>query len=269
MAPPALRSTLFDGIKVSYTSHGTGSSALIFIHGWTCTSELWHAQSPLFHRHRSLLIDLPGHGASDAPPGIEYSQDLFARAVHSVLNQEGITSAVLIGHSMGGPVSTMTLRLFPNLISAIIYVDSFFRLPEHYLAGPERHALAARHSSDEKFSSLIDRFFTARTTPESRALIKKTMLSTLRHVRTNATTTDSMPHAFRWDEVYGIPALHIVTPMFAKQVDGAWYRHLPRLEMRVWEGNGHFLFLEDPGAFNACVERFLGENGLMEQRKGS
>ena len=95
-------STLFDGIKIAYQSYGNGDGdeALVFVHGWTLNSSLWHLQAPLFQKYRSLLIDLPGHGDSDAPH-VEYTQELFARAIEAVLSQEGVKKAVMIAHKHG------------------------------------------------------------------------------------------------------------------------------------------------------------------------
>ena len=227
------RSTLFNNIKVVYDSYGTGSEALVFLHGWTCSSALWSSQSQLFTSHHCILIDLPGHGRSAAPTNTDYSLELFADSVNAVFGAENIARAVLVGHSMGGPVSTMTLRLFPEKIAGIIYVDSFFHLPENYLTHAQRRELSARHADDISFRDLLNIFWTPKTTEDMKAQIINTMTSTAKHVRCNATTTPVQPHAWRWDEVYNIPVLHIVTPMFEK-IDGAWLRHLPRLETKLW-----------------------------------
>ncbi|MCJ1303850.1 hypothetical protein MMC08_006661 [Hypocenomyce scalaris] len=258
-----MNSTHFDGIKIVYRSYGSGDKALVFIHGWSCSSSLWHLQAPLLQKYRSLLIDLPGHGESEAPH-IEYSQELFARAVEAILGQEGVTRAVMVAHSMGGPVSTMLLRLFPDRVSAIIYVDSFLHIPENYLTGAQRGELALRHQDDEKFEAMLDLFWTTQTTSATRSLVTKTMMATARHVRVNAVTTNALPHAIRWDEVFQIPALLLATPTLA-DIDLHWLRHVPQLKVQVWGENGHFLFMEDPVRFNEEVENFLAEHALLKQ----
>ena len=116
---------------------------------------------------------------------------------------------------MGGPVSTMFLRLFLSVHRPFVYVDSFLHLPESYMTRAQCKELAQRHKDDEKFRVLLDLFRTPQTTPDKWALVTKTMTGTARHVRVDATTGDCLPHVFRWDEVYQIPALHMVTPMLA------------------------------------------------------
>src|SRR3982750_3322962 len=102
----------YDGAKVHYESYGKGTDAVVFIHGWTCDLTFWRGQAPVYEKRRSLLIDLPGHGQS-AKPEVAYTQERFARAVEAVMSDAGVTSAVLVGHSMGGPVALTFLRLYP------------------------------------------------------------------------------------------------------------------------------------------------------------
>lgn len=257
----AVNTTYYNNSSVVYQSFGTGQDALVFIHGWTCSSALWEPQAPLFHQFRSIVIDLPGHGQSDAPL-LEYSREYFARAVKAVLDDAEVNKAVLVGHSMGGPVSTTFLRLFPEQVSGIVYVDSFFNLPENYLSQPERKELSSKLNDDEYFLALLTGFFSNKTSPEMQSQITKTMTTTAKHVRTNSTTTDLLPPPFRWGDVFELPALHLVTPRFAN-IDRAWLRHLPRLELREWTDHGHFFFMEDPKRFNLELSAFLQQNGLV------
>src|SRR6266404_5911527 len=101
---------VYDGARVHYESYGKGKDAVVFIHGWTCDLSFWRGQAPVYQKHRSLLIDLPGHGQSDKPE-VSYTQERFARAVDAVMRDAGVDRAVLVGHSMGGPVALTFLRL--------------------------------------------------------------------------------------------------------------------------------------------------------------
>src|SRR5260370_18469286 len=104
--------TTYDGARVHYESYGQGNEAVVFIHGWTCDLTFWRGQSGVYQKHRSLLIDLPGHGQSDKPE-TAYTMEHFARAINGVLPDAGVRRAVLVGPSMGGPVIFTYLRLFP------------------------------------------------------------------------------------------------------------------------------------------------------------
>src|SRR5436190_15408218 len=114
----------YDGARVHYESYGKGTDAVVFIHGWTCDLTFWRGQAPVYEKRRSLLVDLPGHGQS-AKPEVSYTQERFARAVEAVMRDAGVDRAVLVGHSMGGPVALTFQRLFPQKTTAIVFVDAF------------------------------------------------------------------------------------------------------------------------------------------------
>jgi len=159
----------------------------------------------------------------------------------------------------------MTLRLYPDLIESLIYVDS------HYLTIAQREAAARLRSTDEGFRAWMDKFWVQKTTADVRERIAQTMVGTSMHVRNGIMRGDGVKLPAKHDatttrkcddgeEVFQIPALGFTT-----QVVGRKYQspHVPRLEMRMWEGHGHFLFMEDPERFNREVEEFLVEHGLL------
>jgi pimeloyl-ACP methyl ester carboxylesterase len=251
---------IFARSKVSYESYGQGDEALVFIHGWTCDSSLWFLQMPLCQKYRSILIDLPGHGKSDAP-NIDYHHEMFSEAIELVLNQENISTAVMVAHSMGGPISEMLLRRAPDLVKGIVFVDSFFRPPEHYLTIKERKDLAKRLEGDQ-FATFFAKGWTENSTKEQREMVTRVSMSTPEHVRISAATTNSIPHAYAGDEIYNIPAIQIGVSL--EQVDKLWHYHFPRLELEVWPGLSHFLFMEQPERLNATVESFLERYRLLK-----
>lgn len=251
----------FREANICYQIYGKGPKALVFVHGWTCDSTLWRFQAPLFQDYCSILIDLPGHGKSDAPSW-DYTMQLFAHAVKQVVDHEGVEAAILIGHSLGGPISTMFLRMFPDSVLAIIYVDSFFNLPEYYFTSQQRKELAGTLSDEVKFETLI-RTITGRwATDEQKSEIMKVMKRADKHVRVNVRTTENQPDAMSADEVYNIPAVLLVTPRYA-DIDKAWLYHLPRLETMLWEDHGHWPFMEDATRFNHEVDMFVKKHRLL------
>ena len=183
----------------------------------------------------------------------------------TVLDTESVSQAVLIGHSMGGFISTTVLRLLgEERIKGIVYVSSFWFMPAHYLTTPQRSAWKENLVDDENFFSIFETGFTSAATPDAIvSRIRKTMVDeTPLHVRLNAACTDSLPHQLRWDEVFAkTPMLH-VTYSEAPAWDEQYRRHLPRLVTERREGVSVFLFMEEGQRFNERVERFLEENGL-------
>ncbi len=80
---------------------------IVLIHGFAADLNSWRG---LFAGaslgHPILALDLPGHGNS--PRVVPESIDDIAAAVEATLAALGVTSCLLIGHSLGGAVATVT-----------------------------------------------------------------------------------------------------------------------------------------------------------------
>jgi pimeloyl-ACP methyl ester carboxylesterase len=94
---------------------------LVLIHGWGRTGD--SAWWPIIERSRRTLVipDLPGHGRSMLDG--RFSFRLAADAVVLAVEHAGLTDAVAVGHSMGGPVAMTALAHAPaGLFSRFIAV---------------------------------------------------------------------------------------------------------------------------------------------------
>ena len=119
-----------DGVELAYEVHGTGRPALVFVHGWACDRSYWDRQAAALRRKfKTVAIDLAGHGAS----GLEresWTIAAFGSDVAAVVNDVGLDSMVLVGHSMGGDVIVDAARAIPGRVQGLIWVDSYRRLPD-------------------------------------------------------------------------------------------------------------------------------------------
>src|ERR1700687_2196101 len=71
---------------------------LVFVHGFTTTSEFWKEQAEEFSKsYRVIRINLPGHGASPSPASRSYRIEDFVEDVARVFQHLSIDRAVLIG----------------------------------------------------------------------------------------------------------------------------------------------------------------------------
>ena len=99
-----------DGVPIAWRAWGTGDTALVFIHGWSCDSSYWDAQLPVFAKdHRVIALDLAGHGASGLGRK-SWTMQAFGEDVAAVVRKAGAKRVILIGHSMGGPVALEAAR---------------------------------------------------------------------------------------------------------------------------------------------------------------
>ncbi|WP_370417913.1 alpha/beta fold hydrolase [Streptomyces sp. QH1-20] len=99
----------------------------VYVHGLGATSAPYFAEvavHPALAGHRSLLIDLLGHGISDRPTGFDYSLESHADALATALTAAGVDGAELIAHSMGGSVAIVLAARHPRLVSRLVLVDA-------------------------------------------------------------------------------------------------------------------------------------------------
>ena len=69
-------------------------------------------------------MDLPGHGLSGVDRA-EWSVAGLGNDIVTVVDHLGVGDIILIGHSMGGPVSLEAVRLMPGRVYPVIGVDTF------------------------------------------------------------------------------------------------------------------------------------------------
>jgi len=255
----------FDGVKVHYESYGSGKEALVFIHGWTCDLTFWRGQAPVYRNRRSLLIDLPGHGQSDKPK-VAYPMEFFAQSIEAVLRDAGVERAVLVGHSLGGPIAYSFIRLFPEQAKALVLVDATvstvldkrsYQAAQQVLYQQKAERLSGP-TGEKNFLAAVNSMFSSKTPPSLRDLIRAKMLATPEYVRVAAVTSPSEVYPPTPGEKFDVPALAIQAAQKGTEERAAAMRTLlPKLRLEKWVGSGHFLMMEDPARFNQSLEKFL------------
>jgi len=260
----------YNGHKVHYQTAGSGSKTIVFIHGWSCDTEFWKYQMPAFtDDYRVILIDLPGHGKSDATQ-MDYTMDAFADAVKAVLDHSGTEKAVVAGHSMGFTVAWQFAIKYPANTAGLCSVDGFFlRIPDD----PEEFATLKQNIAmikgglkmpDRKafLTGFLESMYTEKTTPQIREFILEKMSATGKHVGDSA-----MNDLFNLDNWQDLPALD--TPTLAVYVNSPHHTELDRAFLREQFTNldyheiqdySHFFMLETPDYFNAILKTFLEAN---------
>jgi pimeloyl-ACP methyl ester carboxylesterase len=128
-APPAAAITdtvaSADGVAIKYEASGQGEPALVFVHCWTCNRGYWDEQAQHFGtRYRVVRLDLAGHGESGRSRE-QYTVEAFGADVAAVVNKLDLKQVVLIGHSMGGPVTVEAEKLLPGRVIGVVGVDTF------------------------------------------------------------------------------------------------------------------------------------------------
>jgi pimeloyl-ACP methyl ester carboxylesterase len=258
--------TKLDDIRVHYKSLGTGDTALVFVHGWTCNMNFWRYQVPAFDgKMRMILIDLPGHGESDKPK-IDYTMELFAKSVDAVLKEAGVNKAVLAGHSMGTPVIRQYDRLYPKKTAGLIVVDGALRAPK-FKPGEFDKFVARFTGPDwkETLGQMVDGM-TKDSPAEARQAIKSGMGSAPQHVTVSAMKEMFNPAVWKDDEKIEVPLQVIVAkgPNWPPDYEQFIRKIAPQVDYHVMDGVGHFLMMEKPKEFNDLMTAFLKKEGFLK-----
>jgi 3-oxoadipate enol-lactonase len=110
-------------IDIYYKITGEGEP-LLFIHGLGSSMRSWQMQVPVFSSHYKVItFDLRGHGRSDKPLE-RYSISMFAADTAELMKSLGITSAHVVGFSLGGMVGFQLCLDAPDMVKSLVVVNS-------------------------------------------------------------------------------------------------------------------------------------------------
>jgi pimeloyl-ACP methyl ester carboxylesterase len=99
-----------------------GSVELIWAHGWGQThASLLPLAEAMRRSAHSMLIDLPGFGASSPPPGPWSTAD-YADAAAEWLAGRGPARRIWVGHSFGGRVGLQLAARHPDALAGLVLI---------------------------------------------------------------------------------------------------------------------------------------------------
>jgi pimeloyl-ACP methyl ester carboxylesterase len=266
-AQPVLSESKFvdvDHLKVHYTNYGKGDTALFFVHSWACDETIWSEQAPaLAEKIRVITIDLPGHGQSEKPQTIEYDKKLYTRAIDGVINDAGLKSVILVGHSNATPFTRECYRKFPAKVKALVVVEGplhpfFDRDTMEKFVVP----LKGDHYSDAA-GSVIAGMTKSIKDSALRDKIKALILKTPQYVAVSEFEATADEDLWKPDKI-DVPVLMILAkqPAWSPEYEQFVRKLIAKLDYQVWENVSHFLMMEKPREFNAAVLKFLDQNQL-------
>src|SRR5688572_28072270 len=135
---------LSDGVEMSYVVAGQGDPALVFVHCGNCRKEIWTETLDAFSpSHRVVAMDLPGHGRSGANRK-EWSLPALGADVAALVEHLKLTNVILVGNSLGGPVSMEAARILgPKRVRGIVAVDTLHNVEMKWPADGHAKLVAA------------------------------------------------------------------------------------------------------------------------------
>jgi len=119
-----------NGIDIHYLRTAGDKPPLILLHGLIGSGGCWTPVArALEGEHDVVMPDARGHGESSAPErGYRYED--HAGDVVGLAGALGLTSPILLGHSMGGMTAALVASRQGKRIRALVLVDPTFLSPE-------------------------------------------------------------------------------------------------------------------------------------------
>jgi pimeloyl-ACP methyl ester carboxylesterase len=253
----------FDGVEIVYSVQGKDEPALVFIHGGFADQTFWSDQMTYFSpRHKAIALDLAGHGESGKKRD-DWSVDTFAEDVAAVVRKEKLKKAVLIGNSLGGPVSIKAAHLVPDVIVAVVAVDTLqdigVDIPSSFFLDLAKNY---RHDFAKTMKEMVRSLFHPGSYPELMAWAEKRMMN---HSPEMAATLMESYVDFDLPKLVKeikIPIRCINGDLYETQVEKNRAIHAD-FDAVILPNTGHYPMLENPELFNRHLEKILEELAIQ------
>ena len=122
---------------------------LLLLHGFGNEAHIWDDFAPsVAPYYRTLALDHRGHGDSAWDPEGNYDYEKLTDDVEAVTAALGIDRFVLVGHSLGGRVSTFFAGRHPERLAGLVLID----------IGPEIDARGSMRIRDETLENMDPAF---------------------------------------------------------------------------------------------------------------
>ena len=96
------------------------------IHGWLDNANTFDRLAPHLRELNIIAVDLAGHGKSDhRAPGVQYQHGDYLLDLMCLAEALELEKFNLIGHSMGGQISSVIAATFPERVNRAFMIDGF------------------------------------------------------------------------------------------------------------------------------------------------
>lgn len=114
------------GLNLHYLDWGgdAGKRTFVLLHGGAAHAHWWDLVAPqLAPFGRVVALDFRGHGMSQWTRPPQYGPRAYVEDLRALIEHLG-TRPIVVGHSMGGAVAQWAAVLSPELMSALVLMDS-------------------------------------------------------------------------------------------------------------------------------------------------
>ncbi|HOX24323.1 MAG TPA: alpha/beta hydrolase [Candidatus Krumholzibacteria bacterium] len=245
-----------DGVVIRYAAGGSGP-AVVLVHCWCGSSDLWsETVADLVRDHSVVALDLAGHGRSGRER-VDYTVAAFAGDVLATMDAADVDSAVLVGHSLGGPICLEVARLAPDRVRGVVGVDNLHMVVYPYTPEQLTGFFAPLHAD---FATAAAGFLRALfPAGVDSALVEQTIARMT--MTPPAVGVSAIENLYRHDlaaaaRVYRRPLYLVNDDKNPVNLD-QWREYGVEPHVTVLHDVGHFPMLTRPGPFRADLRRAI------------
>jgi pimeloyl-ACP methyl ester carboxylesterase len=265
----ASRFITVNGVKLHYLEWSNPAKPpLILLHGIGRDAHSFDHIAPHFAAdYRVIAMDLRGHGDSGWHPDGAYLVDDFVRDLEGLVGQLQLRDLIVLGNSTGGRVAQVYAGRHPDRVRALVVEDVGPERPKDIAAGFARRVQEEANgwtSEDElvahlrrQSSSVSDDLLRAHV----RSATKRRDDGRLVWKRDPKLVNGFVPTEL-WQDVRRIssPTLYVLggnSAIVAKETQEQLARTIPKVEIVVMPGIGHYPHLEAPADYVRLIKDFL------------
>lgn len=247
-----------DGRSIHYLTGVSGfapeRSTIVFVHGAGGNGLVWQNQRRGLDRGiNTICMDLPGHGQSQGPGCASVAE--YSRWLLLFIRSLELSGAVLAGHSMGAAVVLEAAVSNPEELTGLVLIGGGARLRVSSEIPQE-----LKSDFEVGAAQLVHRCYG----PESSKKLIKWGLELFLEERPNVIFDDfkACNEFDRMEQIGSIkkPVLVICgseDSMTPPKYSQYLAEHLRRATLRIIEGAGHMVMVENPFKVNAAILKFL------------
>ncbi|MGZ5135534.1 MAG: alpha/beta fold hydrolase, partial [Flavitalea sp.] len=252
---------------IFYRKIGSGR-AIVFVHGFGEDGRIWDmVVDELQHQFACIVPDIPGSGRSTMKQG-PWTMESFADGIKLIFDKERISSAIMIGHSMGGYITLAFVEKYADRLKGFgLFHSSAFADSEEKKSTRKRGIQFIEEHGANKFleqstpnlfsdifksqhpeivKELVDKY----TNFQDAALVHYYQAMMQRPDRTAVLRNYPNPVLFILGE-------HDTAIPLA---DGLQQSHMPRLSyIHILRNSGHMGMIEETQKCREILQKFLQE----------
>jgi 3-oxoadipate enol-lactonase len=268
-----------DDLKIYYETYGNVKSyPIVLIHPLGGNIKIWQEEIHLILRsgnYRIIAYEIRGHYRSNMGKSDSFTMDDLANDLDKLLNELKIKTCTLIGHSIGGKIAAVYAKHNSSKIDAIIFISgSSIPIPEDALEDSIAIEIAtskgmdavAEYEREQKYGK-EKAFQDEKEWNNFKEIFTKTSVKGFIAAR-NALRTmpNDINNVLRNSncKLYGIVGSKDDVFMNLKN---EMKQEIPKFNLKIIEGEGHWLILHNPVALDKVLEEFLNEINIDNNSK--